>query len=70
MQIALKPDRMSLTLSPELQQEIHRRAEESHLSLNRAILQFLRTGIQAENQKNERLVGMFHNAGVTGFCGQ
>jgi len=60
MQAAQKEERVSVTLSPELYSEVSRRAEENDLSLNRAILQLLRAGIQAENQKKQRLAEMLH----------
>jgi hypothetical protein len=49
------PGRLSVALSPEIYAEVARRAEQNDTSLNRAILQLLRAGIEAESQKKQRL---------------
>ena len=47
--------RVSVALTPELHSEISARAELYDLSLNRAILQLLRAGLDAEREKKQRL---------------
>jgi metal-responsive CopG/Arc/MetJ family transcriptional regulator len=54
------PGRLSVALTPELYREVSARAEQDGVSLNRAILQLLRAGIEAENQKRQRLEEMLH----------
>ena len=50
--------RVSVTLTPEIYSEISARAEQNDISLNRAILQVLRAGLEAESQKKQRLEEM------------
>jgi hypothetical protein len=50
--------RVSVALTPELHREISARAEQYDLSLNRAILQLLRAGLDAEREKRKRLEEM------------
>ncbi|MGD0045818.1 MAG: hypothetical protein ABSE42_02270 [Bryobacteraceae bacterium] len=50
--------RVSVALTPELHSEISARAEQNNMSLNRAILQLLRAGLEAERQKKQRLEEM------------
>ena len=50
--------RVSVALTPELQNEVSARAKEHSMSLNRAILQLLRAGLEAESQKKQRLEEM------------
>jgi metal-responsive CopG/Arc/MetJ family transcriptional regulator len=50
--------RVSVALPPELHAEIGERAEQNEISLNRAIIQLLRSGIEAERQKKQRLEEM------------
>jgi hypothetical protein len=50
--------RVSVALTPELHSEISARAEQLDLSLNRAILQLLRAGLDAEREKKQRLERM------------
>ena len=57
---AEKVARVSVTLAPEIYSEIIARAEENDMSLNRAILQLLRAGLEAERQKKQRLEEMLH----------
>ena len=52
------PGRLSVALTPEIYSEISARAEQNDISLNRAILQLLRAGIEAEHQKKQRLEEM------------
>jgi hypothetical protein len=52
------PGRLSVALTPEIYSEISARAEQNDISLNRAILQLLRVGIEAEGQKKRRLEEM------------
>ena len=52
------PGRLSVALTPEIYSEISARAEQNDISLNRAILQLLRAGIEAEHQKKHRLEEM------------
>lgn len=47
--------RVSVSLTPEIHQEILARAEENDLSLNRTIIQLLRAGLNAEREKKQRL---------------
>ena len=49
------PGRLSVALSSEIYAEVAARAEQNDISLNRAILQLLRAGIEAEYQKKQRL---------------
>jgi hypothetical protein len=56
--LAAKKDgstRVSVALTPEIYSEISARAEQYDMSLNRAILQLLRVGLEAERQKKQRL---------------
>ncbi|HEY7392474.1 MAG TPA: hypothetical protein VH640_28395 [Bryobacteraceae bacterium] len=50
--------RVSVALTPDIHEEIRLRAEENNLSINRTILQLLRSGINAEREKKQRLDGM------------
>ncbi len=50
--------RVSVALTPELHSEISARAAQYDLSLNRAILQLLRAGLDAEREKKQRLEEM------------
>lgn len=50
--------RVSVALPPEIYREISARAEENDLSLNRAILQLVRVGLEAERLKKQRLEEM------------
>jgi hypothetical protein len=50
--------RVSVALTPEIYRAVSARAEQNDLSLNRAILQLLRAGIEAEHQKKQRLEEM------------
>ena len=52
------PGRVSVALTPEVYAEVAARAEQNDISLNRAILQLLRAGIDAERQKKQRLEEM------------
>ena len=52
------PGRLSVALTPGIYSEISARAEQNDISLNRAILQLLRAGIEAEHQKKQRLEEM------------
>lgn len=52
------PPRISVTLPADIYQEITARAEEHDMSLNRTIIQLLRSGLEAENQKQQRLAQM------------
>jgi metal-responsive CopG/Arc/MetJ family transcriptional regulator len=52
------PARVSVAIPPELYGEISTRAEQYDLSLNRAIVQLLRAGLEAERQKKQRLEQM------------
>jgi hypothetical protein len=47
--------RLSVALPPEIYAEVNARAEQNGISLNRAVLQLLRVGIEAEQQKKQRL---------------
>ncbi len=44
--------RLSVALAPDIYAEISARAEHHNLSLNRVVIQLLRAGLEAENQKN------------------
>jgi hypothetical protein len=58
MQLAEKAEervQISIRLSPDLHTEISARAEEAGLSMNRAILQLLRAGLESERNKRQRL---------------
>lgn len=46
---------ISVRLTPDLQTEISRKAEQAGISMNRAILQLLRAGIESERHKKQRL---------------
>ena len=50
--------RVSVALPPEIHAEISARAVQNDLSLNRAIIQLLRAGLEAESQKKRRLEEM------------
>ena len=52
------PGRLSVALTPEIYSEISARAAQSRISLNRAVIQLLRAGLEAEAQKKQRLEGM------------
>jgi len=47
--------RLSIAMPPEIYREISMRAEQSGISLNRAVIQLLRAGLEAEHQKKQRL---------------
>ncbi len=47
--------RVSVAIPPEMYSEIATRAEQNDMSLNRAIVQLLRAGLEAEQQKKQRL---------------
>ncbi len=47
--------RVSVALTPEIYSEISARAKQHDMSLNRAMLQLLRAGLEAERQKKQRL---------------
>ena len=46
---------ISVRLTPDLQDEISQRAEQAGISMNRAILQLLRSGLENERNKKQRL---------------
>jgi len=50
--------RVSVALTQELQNEVSARAKQNGMSLNRAILQLLGAGLEAERQKKQRLEEM------------
>ena len=47
--------RLSIAMPPEIYREISARAEQNDISLNRAVIQLLRAGLEAEQQKKQRL---------------
>jgi hypothetical protein len=47
--------RLSIAMPPEIHREISARAEQNDISLNRAVIQLLRAGLEAEQQKKQRL---------------
>lgn len=47
--------RLSITMPPEIYREVGARAEQNDISLNRAVVQLLRAGLEAEQQKKQRL---------------
>jgi hypothetical protein len=47
--------RLSIAIPPEIYKEITARAEQNDISLNRAVVQLLRTGLEAEQHKKQRL---------------
>jgi len=49
------PGRLSIAMPPEIYREISSRAEQNGISLNRAAIQLLRAGLEAEQQKKQRL---------------
>jgi hypothetical protein len=49
------PGRLSIAMPPEIFREISARAEQNNISLNRAVIQLLRAGLEAEQQKKQRL---------------
>ncbi|MGA8577627.1 MAG: hypothetical protein WB579_03040 [Bryobacteraceae bacterium] len=49
---------MSVALTSEILNEVSARAEKYSMSLNRTILQLLRTGLEAERQKKQHLEEM------------
>ena len=53
-----EPGRISVGLTRDLHAEISTKAKETGLSMNRTILQLLRTGLEAERQKKQRLEEM------------
>ena len=58
MRLAQKNDerlQISVRLTSDLQAEINQRAEQAGISMNRAILQLLRAGIESERNKKRRL---------------
>ncbi len=52
--------RLSIAMPPEIYREISARAEQNNISLNRAVIQLLRAGIEAEQQKKQRLAELLH----------
>jgi len=52
------PGRLSVALPPEMYGEISARAEQNEISLNRAVVQLLRAGVEAEHKKQLRLEEM------------
>jgi len=50
-----QPTQVTIRLTPELSTEISARAKETGLSVNRAVLQLLRAGIESERNKKLRL---------------
>ena len=52
--------RVSVALPPEIYSEISSRAERNDISLNRAIVQLVRAGLEAETQKKQRLDEILH----------
>jgi hypothetical protein len=50
--------RISVGLPPDLHSAISTKAKETGLSMNRTILQLIRTGLEAERQKKQRLEEM------------
>lgn len=52
--------RLSVALPPEIYKEITVRAEQNDISLNRAVIQLLRVGLEAEQQKKQRLEDLLH----------
>jgi hypothetical protein len=49
------PGRLSVTLPAEIFSEVSARAEQNDISLNRAVVQLLRVGLEAEHQKKQHL---------------
>jgi len=47
--------RLSVTIPPDIYTEIATRAEQNDISLNRAVIQLLRAGLEAERHKKEHL---------------
>jgi hypothetical protein len=47
--------RLSVAIPPGIYKEITARAEQNDISLNRAVVQLLRAGLEAEQQKKQRL---------------
>ncbi len=47
--------RISVALPPDVHAEVNKRAVENNMSLNRTILQLIRSGLEAEQQKKQRL---------------
>ena len=47
--------RLSVAIPPEIYSEISARAEQNNISLNRAVIQLLRAGLDAERRKQQRL---------------
>jgi hypothetical protein len=47
--------RLSIAMPPEIYKAISARAEQNGISLNRAVVQLLRAGLEAEQQKKQRL---------------
>jgi hypothetical protein len=47
--------RLSVAIPPEIYSEISARAEQNDISLNRAVIQLLRAGLDAEQRKKQRL---------------
>jgi hypothetical protein len=56
------PPRVSVSLPVDMYQEITARAAEHDMSLNRTILQLVRSGIEAENQKQQKLAQMLRQS--------
>ena len=49
------PGRLSIAMPAEIYSEVSARAEQNNISLNRAVIQLLRAGLEAEQQKKQRL---------------
>ena len=52
--------RVSVALTPDLYAQVKTRSEQNEISLNRTILQLIRAGLEAENQKRQRLEEMLN----------
>ena len=52
------PGRLSVALPAEIYNEISARARQNDISLNRAVIQLLRAGLDAEQKKKQRLEEM------------
>jgi hypothetical protein len=63
MMLAAKNElgRVSVALTSELYAEVKTRAAQNDISLNRAIIQLIRAGLEAESQKKQRLEDMLHH---------
>jgi len=54
----IQPGRLSVALPPEIFKEVEARAQQNDISLNRAVVQLLRVGLEAEQTKKRRLEEM------------